>query len=100
MNKSSIGFIRLRSAGLFFQVVARGHFASVWQGMFQGSLVAVKVFPTALQKEFAKEKEVYKLPLMRNSGIVRFLGDGKLGKEFVLVLELATQVSLDRQHDD
>lgn len=57
--------------------------------------MAVKVFPKELQKEFAKEKHVYKLPLMRHSGIVRFLGAGKLGKEFVLVLELATQVSSD-----
>lgn len=51
------------------------------------------MFPTALQQDFIKEKDVYKLPLMMHSGIVRFLGDGRMGKEFVLVLELATQVS-------
>lgn len=53
------------------------------------------MFPTALQKEFTKERDVHKLPLMMHSGIVRFLGDGKMGKEFVLVLELATHVSED-----
>ncbi|XP_017331276.2 anti-Muellerian hormone type-2 receptor isoform X2 [Ictalurus punctatus] len=77
------------------KVVACGHFASVWRGTFRGSLVALKVFPTALQKEFTKERDVHKLPLMMHSGIVRFLGDGKMGKEFVLVLELATHGSLN-----
>ncbi|XP_053346919.1 anti-Muellerian hormone type-2 receptor-like [Clarias gariepinus] len=77
------------------KVLACGSFASVWQGTFQGSLVAVKVFPTALKQEFTKEKDVYKLPLMMHSGIVRFLANGKMGNEFVLVLELATQGSLN-----
>ncbi|KAG7327988.1 hypothetical protein KOW79_007932 [Hemibagrus wyckioides] len=77
------------------KVIACGHFASVWQGIFQGSSVALKVFPTALQQEFNKEKDVYKLPLMTHSGIVRFFGHGKIGKEFLLVLELATQSSLN-----
>ncbi|MCJ8737203.1 hypothetical protein PDJAM_G00021270 [Pangasius djambal] len=77
------------------RVVACGHFASVWQGTFHGSSVALKVFPRALQQKFTKEKDVYKLPLMMHSGIVRFLGDGKIGQEFVLVLELASQGSLN-----
>ncbi|XP_027015429.2 anti-Muellerian hormone type-2 receptor isoform X2 [Tachysurus fulvidraco] len=77
------------------KVVACGHFASVWQGTFQGSSVALKVFPTALWQEYTKEKDVYKLPLMMHSGIVRFLGHGKIGNEFVIVLELATQGSLN-----
>ncbi|KAF5894795.1 galactocerebrosidase isoform X1, partial [Clarias magur] len=77
------------------KVLACGSFASVWEGTFQGSSVAVKVFPTALKQEFTKEKDVYQLPLMMHSGIVRFLANGKIGKEFVLVLELATQGSLN-----
>ncbi|TSV68140.1 Adenylate kinase 7 [Bagarius yarrelli] len=76
------------------KIVARGHFASVYRGTFQGSSVALKVFPTALQREFIKEKDVYTLPLMTHSGIVRFLGAGNIGKECVIVLELATRGSL------
>ncbi|XP_053366145.1 anti-Muellerian hormone type-2 receptor-like [Clarias gariepinus] len=77
------------------KVLACGSFARVWQGTFQGSSVAVKVFPPALKQEFTKEKDVYKLPLMMHSGIVRFLANGKMENEFVLVLELATQGSLN-----
>ncbi|KAI5606661.1 bone morphogenetic protein receptor, type II a (serine/threonine kinase) isoform X1, partial [Silurus asotus] len=77
------------------KVVACNHFATVWRGTFKGFSVAIKVFPTARQREFTKEKHVYKLPLMMHSGIVRFLVDGKIGNEFLLVLELATHGSLN-----
>lgn len=90
-------FFFIISVCLFFQVIACGHFASVWQGIFQGSSVALKVFQTTLQQEFDKEKDVYKLPLMTHSGIVRFFGHGNIGKEFLLVLELATQVSFFKE---
>uniref|UniRef100_A0A4W4F505 Serine/threonine-protein kinase receptor n=1 Tax=Electrophorus electricus TaxID=8005 RepID=A0A4W4F505_ELEEL len=78
------------------QVVAYGHFACVWQGFFQGSLVALKVFPATLRQAFIKEKDVYLLHSMTHSGIAQFLGAGRMGKEFVLVLELATQGSLNK----
>lgn len=75
------------------QVIGYGHFGSVWQGTFQGSSVAVKVFPSELKQWFTKEKDVYILPLMKHSGIVHFLAAGRMGKENVLLLELATEVS-------
>ncbi|XP_026868297.2 anti-Muellerian hormone type-2 receptor isoform X2 [Electrophorus electricus] len=78
------------------KVVAYGHFACVWQGFFQGSLVALKVFPATLRQAFIKEKDVYLLHSMTHSGIAQFLGAGRMGKEFVLVLELATQGSLNK----
>ncbi|XP_062841131.1 bone morphogenetic protein receptor type-2-like [Trichomycterus rosablanca] len=77
------------------KVVASGHFACVWQGCFKELSVAVKVFPTTVKKEFTKEKDVYMLPLMKHPGIVQFLAAGRLGEEFVLVLELASQGSLN-----
>ncbi|KAL7837364.1 hypothetical protein SRHO_G00270750 [Serrasalmus rhombeus] len=77
------------------KVVACGHFACVWQGSSQGLSVALKVFPATQRQEFDKEKDVYMLPFMMHSGIARFLGAGRMGREFVLVLELANQVSFD-----
>ncbi|XP_076860621.1 anti-Muellerian hormone type-2 receptor-like isoform X2 [Brachyhypopomus gauderio] len=78
------------------KVVSRGHFACVWQGFFQGSLVALKVFPAIQRQEFIKEKDIYLLPSMMHSGIVQFLGGGRMNKDFVLILELATQGSLNK----
>uniref|UniRef100_A0A3B4DMF1 receptor protein serine/threonine kinase n=1 Tax=Pygocentrus nattereri TaxID=42514 RepID=A0A3B4DMF1_PYGNA len=77
------------------KVVACGHFACVWQGSSQGLSVALKVFPATQRQEFDKEKDVYMLPFMMHSGIARFLGAGRMGREFVLVLELANQGSLN-----
>lgn len=78
-----------------FQVVGRGHFATVWQGNYRGSAVAVKVFPAGRQREFTSEKEVYQLPLMKHAGIVDFLGAGRKpgGGEWLVVVELAACVS-------
>ncbi|XP_022538368.1 bone morphogenetic protein receptor type-2 [Astyanax mexicanus] len=77
------------------KVVARGHFADVRQGFFKGSSVALKVFPESNRQEFSKEKNVYLLPFMTHCGIVHCLGVGRMGREFVLILELATQGSLN-----
>uniref|UniRef100_W5LRC2 receptor protein serine/threonine kinase n=1 Tax=Astyanax mexicanus TaxID=7994 RepID=W5LRC2_ASTMX len=77
------------------RVVARGHFADVRQGFFKGSSVALKVFPESNRQEFSKEKNVYLLPFMTHCGIVHCLGVGRMGREFVLILELATQGSLN-----
>ncbi|KAJ3603254.1 hypothetical protein NHX12_030996 [Muraenolepis orangiensis] len=78
------------------QVVGRGHFATVWQGQYQGSAMAVKVFPARHKHEFSSEREVYELPLMEHSGIARFLGAGtsRDGGEWIMVLELALCGSL------
>ncbi|XP_077384725.1 anti-Muellerian hormone type-2 receptor-like isoform X2 [Festucalex cinctus] len=73
------------------QIVARGHFATVWRGTYQGSVVAVKVFPAAAQHVFNSEKEVYGLPLMRHAGIIRFLGIGRRSEDdsWLLVMQFA-----------
>lgn len=76
-----------------FQVIGYGHFGYIWEGTFQGSSVAVKVFPATLKQMFTKEEDVYCLPLMKHPGIVQFFTSGKMGQEYVLVLELATEVS-------
>ncbi|XP_023651169.2 bone morphogenetic protein receptor type-2-like [Paramormyrops kingsleyae] len=78
------------------QVVASGHFASVWQGRLCGATVAVKVFPTAHRRSFLKEKEVFGLPLMEHPGLVHFMGAGMepTGGHWVLLLELAKYGSL------
>ncbi|KAG7244807.1 hypothetical protein INR49_029826 [Caranx melampygus] len=59
------------------QIVGRGDFATVLQGKYQGSTVAVKVFPADWKCKFTAEKEVYELPLMRHAGILHFLGTGR-----------------------
>ncbi|XP_051931605.1 anti-Muellerian hormone type-2 receptor-like isoform X1 [Hippocampus zosterae] len=78
------------------QIVARGHFATVWRGMYQGSTVAVKVYPAAAQHAFSSEKEVYGLPLMRHAGIISFLGTGRRSEDgsWLLFLQLAEYGSL------
>ncbi|XP_059184454.1 anti-Muellerian hormone type-2 receptor-like [Centropristis striata] len=78
------------------QIVGYGHFATVWQGKCQGSLVAVKDFPAGRKHQFTAEKEVYELPLMEHDGIVHFLGTGKKldGDSCLIVLQYAECGSL------
>ena len=78
-----------------FQIVGRGHFATVWQGKYKGSMVAVKVFPAEWKHTFTAEKGVYELPLMKHAGIVNFLGSGWTPDEssWLIVLQLAEYVS-------
>ncbi|XP_036806764.1 anti-Muellerian hormone type-2 receptor isoform X1 [Oncorhynchus mykiss] len=77
-------------------IVGSGHFASVWQGSYQGTTVAVKVFPTWCRQEFTVEREVYGLPHLVHAGIAHFLGAGRKSDsgDCVLLLELATCGSL------
>ncbi|KAK5912246.1 hypothetical protein CesoFtcFv8_002140 [Champsocephalus esox] len=78
------------------QIVGRGHFATVWEGKYKGSMVAVKVFPEVWKHTFTAEKEVYELPLMKHAGIVNFLGSGRTPYEssWLIVLQLAEYGSL------
>ncbi|KAM4613738.1 anti-Muellerian hormone type-2 receptor-like [Polymixia lowei] len=78
------------------QIVGQGHFAAVWQGIYQGSVVAVKVFPARCEQEFTSEKKAYQLPLMEHAGIIHFLGAGRNleSGEWLVVLELAACGSL------
>uniref|UniRef100_A0A8C2XC68 receptor protein serine/threonine kinase n=1 Tax=Cyclopterus lumpus TaxID=8103 RepID=A0A8C2XC68_CYCLU len=78
------------------QIVGHGHFATVWQGKYKGSTVAVKVFPVGWKQKFTAEKEVYELPLMNHAGIVRFLGSGSKpdGRSCLIVLQFAECGSL------
>lgn len=78
-----------------FQIVSHGNFATVWQGKYQDSGVAVKVFPSGWKHKFTAEKEVYELPLMKHTGIVHFLGAGREpdGESWLIVLQFAEYVS-------
>ncbi|XP_061147506.1 anti-Muellerian hormone type-2 receptor-like, partial [Syngnathus typhle] len=78
------------------QIVARGRFATVWRGTYQGSMVAVKVFPAGAQHVFTSEKEVYGLPLMRHARIIHFLGTGRRSQDnsWLLFLQFAEHGSL------
>ncbi|XP_070706208.1 bone morphogenetic protein receptor type-2-like [Pempheris klunzingeri] len=78
------------------QIVGHGHFATVWQGEYQGSVVAVKVFSAGWKHKFTAEKEVYELPLMKHAGIVQFLGTGRKPDEnsWLIVLQFAEYGSL------
>ncbi|XP_029358727.1 anti-Muellerian hormone type-2 receptor [Echeneis naucrates] len=77
-------------------IVARGYFATVWQGKYRGSMVAVKVFPAGWKNKFIAEKEVYELPLMKHAGILHFLGTGRKpdGSGWLIVLQVAEYGSL------
>lgn len=57
--------------------MGRGRFATVFQGRYNKSTVAVKVYPADWKHKFTTEKEIYELPLMKHSGIVQFLGTGR-----------------------
>uniref|UniRef100_A0A8C5GRF3 receptor protein serine/threonine kinase n=1 Tax=Gouania willdenowi TaxID=441366 RepID=A0A8C5GRF3_GOUWI len=78
------------------QVVGRGRFATVFQGKYKGSAVAVKCFPGGQEEKFRAEKEVYELPLMKNAGIVLFLGSGTKPHDtsFFIVMQFAEHGSL------
>lgn len=77
-----------------FQVLERGHFTTVWQGKYQGSTVAIKVFPADRKHRFSSEKEIFQLPLMKHAGIVHFLGTGwKPDSSSLIVLQFAEYVS-------
>ncbi|XP_062276704.1 bone morphogenetic protein receptor type-2-like [Scomber scombrus] len=78
------------------QTVAHGHFATVWQGKYKGSVVAVKVIPTSSKCHFITEKEVYELPLLKHAGIAHFLGTARKpdGDSWLTVLEFAEHGSL------
>ncbi|XP_074524936.1 bone morphogenetic protein receptor type-2-like [Halichoeres trimaculatus] len=78
------------------QIVSQGHFATVWKGNYQGSEVAVKVFPPGWTDKWTAEKEVYELPLMTHAGIVPFLGCGRKpeGGRLLMVLQFAEYGSL------
>lgn len=82
----------------FLQIVANGNFATVWQGKYQDSMVAVKVFPSGRKHIFTAEKEVYELPLMKHAGIVRFMGTGRKldGGSWLIVLQFAECVRVDQ----
>lgn len=75
-------------------MVNHGNFATVWQGKYQESVVAVKVFPAGWKQKFTAEKEVYELPLMKHAGIVHFLGSGRKpdGDNWFIVLEFVQYV--------
>nr|XP_046239215.1 anti-Muellerian hormone type-2 receptor-like isoform X2 [Scatophagus argus] len=66
------------------------------QGKYQGSMVAVKVFPEGWKQKFTTEREVYELPLMKHPGIVHFLGAGWKpdGGRWLIVLQFAECGSL------
>ncbi|KAL6112217.1 amhr2 [Pungitius sinensis] len=78
------------------QIVGHGYFATVWQGKYKGSIVAVKDFPAGRKHRFTAEKEVYELPLMNHAGIVPFLGSGSKAKGggWFIVLQFVESGSL------
>ncbi|XP_054639916.1 anti-Muellerian hormone type-2 receptor-like isoform X2 [Dunckerocampus dactyliophorus] len=78
------------------QMVARGHFATVWRGTHGGSVVAVKVIPAAMKHAFTSEEEVYGLPLMKHASIICFLGSGRRSHDgsWLIVLQYAEYGSL------
>ncbi|XP_018534460.1 LOW QUALITY PROTEIN: anti-Muellerian hormone type-2 receptor [Lates calcarifer] len=78
------------------RILGQGSFATVWQGKYQESTVAVKVFPAGWKYKFTAEREVYELPLMKHAGILHFLGTGRepdAGSLFI-VLQFAEYGSL------
>ncbi|XP_072308404.1 anti-Muellerian hormone type-2 receptor-like [Eucyclogobius newberryi] len=76
------------------QVVCKGLFATVWEGKYQGTRVAVKMVPKAWQHKFTAERDVYQFSLMEHAGIIHFLGSGSIGTCDVLVLQYAKYGSL------
>uniref|UniRef100_A0A8D3D210 receptor protein serine/threonine kinase n=1 Tax=Scophthalmus maximus TaxID=52904 RepID=A0A8D3D210_SCOMX len=78
------------------QILGRGYFATVWQGKYQGTTVAVKVFPAGWRHHFTAEREVYELPLIKHAGILSFLGTGTKPDDssWLIVLQIAEYGSL------
>uniref|UniRef100_A0AAQ5XM26 receptor protein serine/threonine kinase n=1 Tax=Amphiprion ocellaris TaxID=80972 RepID=A0AAQ5XM26_AMPOC len=78
------------------QIVGQGHFATVFQGKYNGSVVAVKVLPADWKVKFTTEKGIFELPLMTHAGIVHFLGTGRKPNDnsCFIVLQFAEYGSL------
>lgn len=74
--------------------MGRGRFATVFQGRYNKSTVAVKVYPAGWKHKFTTEKEIYELPLMKHRGIVQFLGTGRKPDDgsLIIVLQYAEYV--------
>ena len=102
MNLQSIiepwSLILIHICSNVLQVLARGHFATVFQGKYKGSVVAVKMYPASWRHIFITEKEIYELLLMRHNGIAQFLGTEWKPDDnsWLIVLQHAKYVSLKK----
>ncbi|XP_035994523.1 bone morphogenetic protein receptor type-2 isoform X2 [Fundulus heteroclitus] len=78
------------------EVLGRGQFATVYQGNYGRSVVAVKVYPANWKHRYFKEKEVYELPMMKHERITEFLGTGRKADDgsLLIVLQYAEYGSL------
>lgn len=59
------------------EIKAHGRFGIVWKAKMKNEEVAVKVFPTQDKNSWIAEQEIYKLPRMNHSNVLRFIGAEK-----------------------
>nr|XP_023695777.1 bone morphogenetic protein receptor type-2 [Paramormyrops kingsleyae] len=83
------------------ELIGRGRYGSVYKGSLDEHPVAVKVFTYANRQNFVNERTIYRLPLMEQDNIARFIvaderltTDGRM--EYLLVMEYYPHGSLCR----
>lgn len=61
------------------EVRARGRFGAVWRAHLNQEEVAVKIFPVQDKQSWLSEQEIFKLPRMVHTDVLRFIGVEKRG---------------------
>ncbi|XP_014245499.1 bone morphogenetic protein receptor type-2 [Cimex lectularius] len=56
------------------KIVGQGRYGTVWLGHLKGQQVAVKMFPMHYSQYFYNEKDIYTLPFMEHSSLLKYLG--------------------------
>ncbi|XP_058457060.1 bone morphogenetic protein receptor type-2 [Malaya genurostris] len=75
-------------------MIGQGKYGTVWKGIVNEQLVAVKLFTAQHRQYFLNEKDIYTIPLMESPSLLTYFGcderrtmDGRI--EYLLVLSLA-----------
>ncbi|KHN86439.1 Activin receptor type-2A [Toxocara canis] len=77
------------------ELVARGRFGQVSRGLFDGTVVAVKEFPSVDANSWIVEQEIYALPALRkHDNILRYIGAEVHGDRYWLITEYHENGSL------
>uniref|UniRef100_A0A1B6E1Y6 receptor protein serine/threonine kinase n=1 Tax=Clastoptera arizonana TaxID=38151 RepID=A0A1B6E1Y6_9HEMI len=58
-------------------MVGQGRYGSVWKGSVNDLEVAIKIFPSHYRQYYYNERDIYLLPFMDNSALLKYYGSNK-----------------------
>nr|AEU11040.1 Trk1 [Trichinella spiralis] len=80
------------------KVIGRGRYGEVWQGLFKGENVAVKIFASTDEQSWLREMEVYKTTMLRHENLLGFIAadnkDGGMALQLWLITDYHKKGSL------